>query len=148
MLKAEMPPAPLPPTILIYLFISKQRKRCCSPYGCDAPNGAVFFFVRFRTATDRLGGQIWSYFPLLSCAGGPPIAEIFNMFSASSSHKSCKYRQGGTQSEGDLGSAARRLASLRRTCESVDATVYFKDQHFQLTLWMKRRSETTFSRVV
>lgn len=56
-----------------------------------------------------LGGQIWSYFSLLSCAGGPPIAEIFNMFFVSSSHKSCKYRQGGTKSEEDLGSGARSL---------------------------------------
>lgn len=66
-LKAEM----IPPTLLlIYLFITKQRKHCCSLQGSDAPNGIVllcdsepqltcrpnmvlFFFIELRGRTSH-----------------------------------------------------------------------------------------------
>lgn len=86
--------------LLIYPFMTKQRKYCCSPQRLDTPNGIVLCVIQSH---NELNSQIWSYFSLLSCEGGPPIAQIFNMFCVSSSHKSCKYRQGTTQSEEDLG---------------------------------------------
>lgn len=116
--------------LLIYPFMTKQRKYCCSPQRLDTPNGIVLCVIQSH---NELNSQIWSYFSLLSCEGGPPIAQIFNMFCVSSSHKSCKYRQGTTQSEEDLGNRMRGF-SLCCTSESVDATVYFRDQHLQFTL--------------
>lgn len=93
--------------LLIYPFITKQRKYCCSPQRLDTPNGIVLCVIQSH---NELNSQIWSYFSLLSCEGGPPIAQIFNMFCVSSSHKSCKYREGTTQSEEDLGNKCEASA--------------------------------------